>query len=891
MNNKGKRIIGLSFAIITPLSLVTGLTGCKHKKEEVINTKVWTAPSGQKINQDYHGYSEDITSQTTLKIEAFRNENESAQILLTPDKDATYDIELNDLKMADGTILPKESFSLFNEKYITVEIAKQPNNTIGSGNYPDALLPWAKAKEYGENKIKAGNNQGIWVNLKANKDQKAGTYTGTFKVCVGNATYDVPVEVTIFNYTLSGYNHSRNAFGSNINGIEAMELDGTPEMHRKYYDFFLDKGICLNTASGPYFGDKSKYYDSVVERTKDPRCSTYQVLWTGGSGQTYFKKDGSIAIGEEEIKAAGTKLEYINSIDFPTTQTCFEKMLERSLTENLDLFDKLFSEFYIYDEFDPEGGAKCNMAIYVIRRYDDFTQHFKEIVDGLTYSNGRVLRSKGYEYNEKNNNAGIGYSFTTDSKSYDTNLTEQEFLALKAKLVKSIDKNKIVATTTRLTEKFAQNLNFSVCPIINYYNSKQTRDYVQSYNDERNCETWTYIAENPANPYPTYHIDDEGISPRMLNWMMSEYNIDGNLYWATDLNKYTKDDVLEAQLESQDYYQNPIRYPTRNGEGYLCYPGRPYGIYGPVSSTRLEAISDGVEDFNLFYELEEIYSERGVSGTDFESIVNLLTRDLYTGARISYSSDYLTKFAKARRLLGKLFELYTNYGAMIEGYNVDSDPVSLTVSAPNDVIVNWNGALATGENQGEYTRYVLPLSFAAGATNVPVFKKNGVEDSIELTFGQAPINISTSSIMSILTAKAGTTSQNSYISDNVDKEGVNTVKVDLHNENETTVNLDFDLSNYDIYKGFSKITLRTYVDSSLELSVSNKGMLSNASTFAAINTQDLEQGWNDITIDIGQMSISETVKCQKVRVTLTMKNGEAFTANTPLYLAKMTVKG
>ncbi len=45
-----------------------------------------------------------------------------------------------------------------------------------------------------------------------------------------------------------------------------------------------------------------------------------------------------------------------------------------------------------------------------------------------------------------------------------------------------------------------------------------------------------------------------------------------------------------------------VRYP--NGDGYLLYPGGPAGVTGPVTTVRLEAARDGVEDFDYLKMLQ-----------------------------------------------------------------------------------------------------------------------------------------------------------------------------------------------------------------------------------------------------------------------------------------------
>ena len=68
-------------------------------------------------------------------------------------------------------------------------------------------------------------------------------------------------------------------------------------------------------------------------------------------------------------------------------------------------------------------------------------------------------------------------------------------------------------------------------------------------------------------------------------------------------------DGNDSQLSGQDYYDEPLRFTGANGDGFLIYPGRVYGIEGPVSSLRMEAIKDSVEDFDLLYELENLVDQ------------------------------------------------------------------------------------------------------------------------------------------------------------------------------------------------------------------------------------------------------------------------------------------
>ena len=49
---------------------------------------------------------------------------------------------------------------------------------------------------------------------------------------------------------------------------------------------------------------------------------------------------------------------------------------------------------------------------------------------------------------------------------------------------------------------------------------------------------WWYGCAVPAAPYPTYHLNDNLLSPRIVHWMQKDYGVEGELYWATTLFDY-----------------------------------------------------------------------------------------------------------------------------------------------------------------------------------------------------------------------------------------------------------------------------------------------------------------------------------------------------------------
>jgi hypothetical protein len=115
-------------------------------------------------------------------------------------------------------------------------------------------------------------------------------------------------------------------------------------------------------------------------------------------------------------------------------------------------------------------------------------------------------------------------------------------------------------------------------------------------------EIWWYPYVNDAVARtPSFVIDKPHIDSRIWGWMMEEWNVDGILNWG--FNRWGKASTGNGW---RDPYRDPLSLAvgsTRsNGDTCLLYPGY-YPRYGlddptaaPVSSLRLEALRDGLEE-------------------------------------------------------------------------------------------------------------------------------------------------------------------------------------------------------------------------------------------------------------------------------------------------------
>ena len=225
------------------------------------------------------------------------------------------------------------------------------------------------------------------------------------------------------------------------------------------------------------------------------------------------------------------------------------------------------------------------------------------------------------------------------------------------------------------------------CPYFSEYDSEERREY---YKDQ--AEKWWYGCINPRPPYPSYQIEDNLVAARSISWMMSEYDVKGNLYWAVDVYAKYNGTVYE---NIEDFYAEAERYPQANGDGFLFYPGAKYGVYGPLPSIRIEAIRDGIEEYELWYELKNIYESKGYTADEIQRTLSSL---IYTGTQVA-SSDEL--FCRAREALIQLCLLAeSEAGVCIVGAEDDTyGNMRYEVFVNEGYVLNSDGTAVTGGEQ------------------------------------------------------------------------------------------------------------------------------------------------------------------------------------------------
>ncbi len=119
---------------------------------------------------------------------------------------------------------------------------------------------------------------------------------------------------------------------------------------------------------------------------------------------------------------------------------------------------------------------------------------------------------------------------------------------------------------------------------------------------------WTYVCNDPDDPYAQLFIDTEGVHQRLMFWQIYQRDIEGFLYWST--NYYGRN----GGIRINPWEDTNTRIENGDGQtiygcGFLFYPGKDVGVTNCVPSIRAKIIRDGVDDIELFY-LAEKYLDK-----------------------------------------------------------------------------------------------------------------------------------------------------------------------------------------------------------------------------------------------------------------------------------------
>ena len=224
-------------------------------------------------------------------------------------------------------------------------------------------------------------------------------------------------------------------------------------------------------------------------------------------------------------------------------------------------------------------------------------------------------------------------------------------------------------------------------------------------------EVWWYGCVAPRAPYPTYHLQDALMSSRLVHWMQKDWNIQGNLYWATMLaNKL--DPAHSTFTAERNIWEDPNVIDEAPGDGYLVYIGaKNDGVINrniPVPTLRLESVRDGSEDFEyltiLQNRIEQTLQQWGITDVTADQIMDTYYAPLYnTMGDFDRNPEQMLKMRE--RVAHDIMNPEAIVAVFAELTTENPNMRKVTVYAEPGAEVTIDGQTVSGEEKGAYSEY------------------------------------------------------------------------------------------------------------------------------------------------------------------------------------------
>jgi hypothetical protein len=177
--------------------------GLAHTKD----LGVWWCESGWKIGRDRALPQKNGPGPIhPVSVSAARGEYEPVQVILWPERDGL--LLSADVTPLHGPWGRKPPISVRIDEVAYVQVTQPTDKTCVPGWYPDPLPPLVTPL-----KLRAGQNQPLWVTFHVSRDTKPGDYSAKLILNTTHGEVRVPVKLRVFDFTLPVESHLRSAFG------------------------------------------------------------------------------------------------------------------------------------------------------------------------------------------------------------------------------------------------------------------------------------------------------------------------------------------------------------------------------------------------------------------------------------------------------------------------------------------------------------------------------------------------------------------------------------------------------------------------------------------------------------------------------------------------------
>ncbi|MBP5311976.1 MAG: DUF4091 domain-containing protein [Clostridia bacterium] len=403
--------------------------------------------------------------------------------------------------------------------------------------------------------LKADMSQMFIIKVKSKANTPSGQYSATVSVkdSDGKEIKKAVVYAYVWDFTLPVASNCKTLTDLNEWAVivganrENTTQDGLEDdLYALYYEYLLENRV--NCYTLPY-AKRGQFWDERVKQyLDDPRMNAYTLCW--------------------KIHPEATQNE--------TYLRAYVQAAYNMVSQKQEWLDKAY--FYPNEGDEPLSKAVLDKIISYNKIYTDIFGVHKLIIP-MHYNTLVNTNADYFKYLENDVNVWCGKTYffnTLADKAYNSAL---------------------------YTNFYGKNIE-------NKFGTFKSR---MAAAKEEGDEVWWYITRFPHNPEITLSISDESIQHRLLFWQQKLYDVDGFLYYMCN--------EWENAKQWSKKYEHAVSGTVVDtyGNGVLIYPGGALPEYiekygsdgypGPIGSLRLESIRDGVDDYDYFTILDELYGE------------------------------------------------------------------------------------------------------------------------------------------------------------------------------------------------------------------------------------------------------------------------------------------
>ncbi|MEY4384965.1 MAG: hypothetical protein RLY20_248 [Verrucomicrobiota bacterium] len=488
-----------------------------------------------------------LSATNAVQISAARNEYEPFQLALRPLTGlSNVTVSISDFtRTGGGGTIVSTNVTMNLLGYVPVT---ELYNALESstGDTPDPLLPITVPFS-----APANTNTTVWFTVKTPKDIADGLYTATVTVQHAAGNFTVPVELKVYDFSLSDATHHENI--NNVVIDNDWHLPANDNDRRAIWELYLaDIGRHRST---PYLPQKYQPIESIYVSSNN---------------------------------------------DFTFNFTNFDSAMARFLDEYH------FNAFQLLDEAPLDFGIGPFFRIaYNGQGQKIINPGYKELYPRLLQPVYRHVIEKGW--------FPKAYNFWVDEPAIDNSAVELAYVQDGFRLVGDNapglprllpDNNADFPKPALFDEVEIWSPGFD-----NFSYHVELCQQRQAAGEK----IWPYCYVRPFSPWPNNFIDQPAASPRIRQWIAQKLGWDGDLYWGINY-YFTIAGYGKRNPWTTPFTRYGAGVPSGNSDGSLVYPPQknyPTNtlIAGPIDSVRWENLREGIEDREYFWVLKQSIAE------------------------------------------------------------------------------------------------------------------------------------------------------------------------------------------------------------------------------------------------------------------------------------------